>query len=301
MSHSSDLTEVLVGLGVDVRKVQGDEINARCPVHHLTKGRESSRFSWYMNADSGLWHCFSCGARGNLPMLVSQITDDPAALWNIQTHLINSGIQRLTSEEVVEREREPEVDWSVYARFLPLPEAVRKQRRLSQEASHRYGIRWDTDNKAVVIPIVSPLGELRGWQLKKTGWVRNVPTGVHKGSTLFGIERAIGSTAVLLESPLDVVRFHSVIDNREVSAIASFGANVSDTQISIIADKFDRLIVAMDNDQAGKLETRRLAKALPSFRKGIRYWKYIDSVKDLGDMSDYQIVSGIDMVTSVYV
>jgi hypothetical protein len=301
MSHTADLTEVLRDLGVEIHKVHNDEINGRCPVHRLSKGRESSRYSWYLNSDSGLWYCFSCGGRGNLSQLVSQLTDDPSALWSIQTHLINSGIQRLTSEEEIEREKEPDVDWSVYAKFLPLPEALRNQRRLSQEASQRYGIRWDTGNKAVVIPIVSPLGELRGWQLKKTGWVRNVPTGVHKSSTLFGIERSVGSTALLLESPLDVVRFHSVVEPNDVSAVATFGANVSDVQIRILADRFDKLIVAMDNDQAGKLETRRLSKVLPSFRGGIRYWKYVDGVKDLGDMTDYQIVSGVDTVASVYV
>jgi hypothetical protein len=301
MSHSNDLTEVLVGLGVEVKRVQGDEINARCPVHHLTKGRESTRYSWYMNSDTGLWYCFSCGARGSLPMLVSQLTDDPSALWNIQTHLINSGIQRLTSEEIEERPREPQVDWSVYARFLPLPEGLRKQRRLSDEAVHRYGIRWDTDNKAVVIPIVSPLGELWGWQLKKTGWVRNHPIGVHKGDTLFGIERAIAPVALLLESPLDVVRFHSVYEGREISAVASFGANISAKQIHILTNRFDGLIVALDNDLAGRIETKRMVKSLPSLRAGVKYWKYDEGVKDVGDMTDGQIIKGIQRITSVYV
>jgi hypothetical protein len=301
MSHTDDLTEVLSGLGVEVHKVQNDEINGRCPVHHLTKGRESSRYSWYMNSDTGLWYCFSCGARGNLSHLISQITDDPSALWSIQTHLITSGLQRLTSEERVIHEVRQTVDWSVYARFQPLPESIRKQRRLSDEAVHRYGIRWDTENKAVVIPIVSPLGELWGWQLKKTGWVRNHPVGVHKGDTLFGIERAIAPVALLLESPLDVVRFHSVYEGREVSAVASFGANISSNQIRILTNRFDGLIVALDNDKTGRMETRRLSKSLPSLRSGLKYWKYDEGIKDVGDMSDFQILKGLKRITSVYV
>jgi len=58
-SKSDDIIEVLEDMGDDVHKQTGDEINARCPVHHLYKGRESSRHSWYMNIDTGLWHCLA--------------------------------------------------------------------------------------------------------------------------------------------------------------------------------------------------------------------------------------------------
>lgn len=301
MSHSDDLTEVLTGLGVEIRRVQNDEINGKCPVHHLAKGRESTRYSWYLNIDSGLWYCFSCGARGNLSMLVSQMTDDPSALWSIQSHLITSGLQRLTSEEKEIHEVRVSVDWGQYSRFTALPKPIQQQRRLTDEAIQRYGIRWDTDNKATVIPIVSPLGELWGWQLKKVGWVRNHPEGVHKGDTLFGIERAHAPVALLLESPLDVVRFHSVYEGGDISAVASFGANISANQIKVLTNRFDGLIVALDNDQAGRIETKRLVRSLPSFRNGLKYWKYEDDIKDLGDMTDGQIIKGIQRITSIYV
>lgn len=302
MSHSDDLTEVLSGLGVEIKRVQGDEINGRCPVHHLTKGRESSRYSWYINSDSGLWYCFSCGARGNLSMLVSHLTDDPSALWQIQSHLIHSGIRRLTEvEQEVAVYREP-VDWVHYSKFSPAPDSLLKLRRLDRDVAVRYGIRWDTETKSTVIPIVSPLGELWGWQLKKHGWVRNQPEGVHKGMTLFGIERSHNPIGLLLESPLDVVRFHSVYNGDTISAVASFGANVSEQQASILADRFEGLILAFDNDHAGAMETSRLARSLPSFRKRVKYWRYIDSdIKDLGDMSDHQIMDGLDKVSAIRV
>jgi 5S rRNA maturation endonuclease (ribonuclease M5) len=301
MDRTADLSEVLSDLGVDVHRVQNDEINGRCPVHHLTKGRESTRYSWYINSETGLWYCFSCGARGNLSHLISQLTDDPSALWGIQSHLITSGLQRLTADEQEVHEKRPHVDWGQYSRFQPLGDGMLRHRRLDEEVARRYGIKWDPERKAVVIPIVSPLGELWGWQLKKTGWVRNHPEGVHKGDTLFGIERAFGSIALLLESPLDVVRFHSVYGGSDISAIASFGANISVKQINLLSDRFDGVIIALDNDQAGHIETKRLTRSLASFRRGTRYWKYCDNVKDLGDMTDGQIIKGIASVTSVYV
>lgn len=300
MSTADDLIEVLTGLGVDIRRVYNDEINARCPVHHLTKGRESGRFSWYLNVDSGLWHCFTCGARGNLSMLVSQLTNDPSALWEVQSHLIHSGLDRINSSDTVIEER-PQVDWSQYAQFEPLPDRVVNSRRLDPEVCQRYGIRWDDHKNAVCLPIVSSRGELWGWQKKKTGWVRNHPVGVHKGLTLFGIERAHGSLGLLLESPLDVVRFHTVYGASDISAIASFGANISKTQMDLLSEKFDGLIIALDNDPAGRLETKRLIKSLPSFRAGVKFWKYPDDCKDVGDMRDSQIVQALSELSSIYV
>ena len=299
--RNTDLVEVLSGLGIEINKIQSDEINGRCPVHHRIKGRESTRYSWYLNSESGLWYCFSCGGRGNLSMLISELTNDPSALWSVQSHLINSGLQRLTEQEQEVREVYTPIDWGQYSKFRPLPIRMRELRRLDEDVTAKYGIRWDTSNKATVIPIVSPIGELWGWQLKKTDWVRNHPEGVHKGDTLFGIERAHAGTALLLESPLDVVRFHSVYGGTDISAVASFGANISERQIRLLTDRFDGLIIAFDNDQAGRAETKRLRSRLPSFRNGIRYWKYDTNDKDLGEMSNHTILHGVGQITAVYV
>ena len=300
VAASTDLATVLEGLGVDVHKVHGDEINGRCPVHHKVKGRESSRNSWYLNVDSGLWHCFTCGARGNLSQLLSELTDDPAALWSVQSHLITTGLRRLTPDEAqYDPYVKPDVDWVRYAKFAPVPQSVIDYRNFDPEVAHRFGVRWDPEEKATIVPIVSPLGELRGWQAKKTGWVRNLPEGVNKSTTLFGIERAFGEVGLLVESPLDIVRFHSVYDDMHVNCVSSFGANVSDEQIRLMT-RFRKLIIAMDNDKAGESETRRLAKILPSFREGVRWWHYApDDPKDIGECSDSQILRGLARVSAV--
>lgn len=302
MSRTVDLVTVLEQLGVDVYRTRGDEICARCPVHYKLKGRESTRNSWYMNVDTGLWHCFTCGARGNLPMLLSELSADPATLWNAQSYIITQGLRRLTEEE---REDyvppEPDVDWVTFSKFAPLPERVLALRNLDGETAERFGVKWDKENRLYITPIVSQLGELRGWQAKKGAYVKNTPFGVNKALTLFGIERAYSDTALLVESPLDVVRFHSVYDGLDVNVVSSFGANVSDEQVRILTSRFDRLILALDNDKAGRMETKRLIKILPSFRNGIRFWKYApDDPKDIGEMTDGQIIKGLGNVSRVY-
>lgn len=299
-TRTEDLAGVLESLGVDVHRMRGDEINGKCPVHYKVKGRESTRNSWYMNVDSGLWHCFTCGARGNLSMLVSELSDDPSMLWSVQHIIIEQGLRRLTEDEKEYIIPEPEVDWVTFARFAPLSEAILNLKSLDAGVAKRFGLCWDPEKKCYITPIVSPLGELRGWQAKKKKWVENTPTGVQKHTTLFGIERAFASTALLVESPMDVVRFHSVVEDSDVNCVSSFGANVSDEQVRLLTQRFDKLILAMDNDTAGRNETKRLNAVLPSFRNGIRFWNYTPTdPKDIGEMTDHQIVTGLGNVSRV--
>jgi hypothetical protein len=253
-----------------------------------------------MNSDTGLYHCFTCGARGNLPILISQITGNPDTIVAVQGLLINNSINRINRDEEWE-EPEVEADWTTYAQFASLPNSMLEIRQLDKETAARFGIRWDTKERMTIIPVVSPIGKLMGWQAKKTGIFLNVPTGVHKAQTLFGIERAVSKTALLVESPLDVVRFVSVCPDIDMAPLASFGANVSDDQIHLITSRFDKLIVALDNpriDAAGRMEMRRLHKLWPSFRKGLRYWDYSGTqAKDIGDMTDEEIKTGVHATT----
>lgn len=299
-TRNEDLATVLEQLGVDVHRVRGDEICGRCPVHLKVKGRESTRNSWYMNVDTGLWHCFTCGARGNLSMLLSELSDDPGVLWSVQSIIIEQGLRRLTVDEQEYVKPEPEVDWVTYAKFSPLSPAVLALRNLDGDVAKRFGLCWDTEEKCYITPIVSPLGILQGWQAKKQGFVKNTPTGVEKHGTLFGIERAFGTIGLLVESPLDVVRFHSVSCDPDISCVSSFGANVSDEQVLLMTQRFDKMILALDNDKAGKAETKRLAHLLPSFRGGVRYWHYAPTdPKDIGEMTDGQIIKGLGNVSRV--
>lgn len=255
-----------------------------------------------MNVDTGLWHCFTCGARGNLNQLIAELTPDPGVLWKMQSRIISSGLRRLTTDEAgYDGDVQEGVDWISYAKFAPLPIPLLILRRIEPEIAQRFGIRWNEELKAVVLPIVSPLGELKGWQLKKLGWVRNYPVGVHKGDTLFGIERAFSETTVLVESPLDVARFHSVYDSTDVSCVASFGANVSAEQCKLLS-KFEMVILALDNDRAGHMEMERLRK-LEAIRprKGLFFWDYTGSAsKDLGEMDEDEIITGLERVTHVH-
>lgn len=290
MTTSDNLADLLQQLGVDVRRIDTREISGRCPVHVRTVGKEDNSPSWSMNAETGLWICFSCGARGSLGQLVSELTGEEESIIAVHRLLIDSGLDRLSAPER-ERPQAP-VDWVAYGKFGKVPSRMLKSRRLSPDVAWRYGVRWDGDAKAWITPIVSSLGELKGWQAKKVGWVRNHPEGVQKSDTLFGIERFVAQTAVLVESPLDVVRLGSVFDRPQ--GLASFGAYVSDAQMNLLAAVASSVIIAMDNDDAGLASSKRLFKNLPNFRRGVRWFNYRGiNAKDIGDMTADEIERGV--------
>jgi hypothetical protein len=207
-----------------------------------------------------------------------------------QQFLINAGMERLSSTSTKEKE-EVVVDRDAFFRFKRVADERCEARNLDPDRVYAYGVRWNPRNRSWSIPIISPMGKLMGWQEKKKGWVRNFPVGVEKSKTLFGIERFRSRTAILVESPLDVVRFAMVYKSPQ--ALASFGSYVSKDQLDLLQHSADTLVVAMDNDEAGLEASKRIYKTMSQPRRGIRWWNYSStSAKDIGDMTDDEIRFG---------
>lgn len=290
---TTSIVSVLTSLGVDIRRVGEKEISGCCPVHLKTTGRVDNSPSWSMNAETGAWICHSCGARGSLYGLLSELSGDLSSIWDIKLKLVETGINSLSTEKEVHEEK---IDWILYNKFSDVPEHLLASRNLDRTISRKFGIKWNTDKKAWVIPIVSPDGELNGWQEKKKDWVRNYPVGVKKSESLFGIERFSGGTAVLLESPLDVVRLATV--TTAVQGLATFGAHVSKAQLQLLSNVATGLIVAMDNDSAGRDSSKRIWDSSMRFRDGVLWLDYSHTTaKDIGDMTDSEIMKAVENAT----
>lgn len=286
----TDIADVLRRLGVDVIRTGEKEISARCPVHFKQTGKEDRSPSWSMNGNTGLWICYSCGARGTLSQLVSELTGESDAIVAVHKFLITNSLNRVYTPKTAKKE--VPVDWFTFSKFSVPSDARLQERNLDREAVRKYGIRWDSVNQAWIIPIVAPTGELMGWQSKAKSKVLNYPVGVSKSKTLFGIDSIDSGTCVLVESPLDVVRLSTVMDG--VCGLASFGAHISKDQISLLSMYVNRLIVALDNDEAGLKAAKKLKDVLPTFKSPVTWLRYRHtSAKDLGDMTDLEIYEAV--------
>ncbi len=281
------LVAVLERLGVAITTVGDTEVGGRCPVHHLVVGKEDRSPSWSMNLYSGLCICYSCGAKGNLSQLVLQLTDSSDEAMLVNEHILRSGLDRLKAGVPDPVDSLPSVDLSVFRKFKSVPEQLLEYRRIEPEVAQRFGIRWDPQPRHWIIPIISPTGDLWGWQAKGKDYFRNIPTGVPKSRTLFGIERFKAQIAVLLESPLDVVRLASLRPGLLTHGLATFGAHVSTEQLNLLSRWADTIVIALDNDEAGIEAAQKVARNCPRPRGGINFLRYEHTnAKDIGDMTN---------------
>lgn len=292
----TNFRDVLDALGVDVRRESGNELIGCCPVHEKKTGKPDRSPSWSMNASTGLWLCHSCGSRGNLPQLIAEITGSYESVSSIYHLLMNAGMEQLTKPKV--QKIKSDVDWDAYMSFDKPPYEQLVKRNLKAVVADKHGVKWNYSKNAWIIPIISPSGDLLGWQEKSSYGVLNQPNGVKKSETLFGIDRFSSRTAILVESPLDVVRFASAYSGMQ--CLASFGVQVSNKQIDILEGLCDSLIVALDNDEAGITIGKKLVTALPTFRNGVKwlYYKHTKS-KDIGEMSDDEIGVAVRKATAL--
>ena len=290
----NDLAGALTRLGVNVTTVGDSEIGGHCPVH------ADNSPSWSMNINTGLWICYACGATGNLSQLALRlsVSSDEAMLLN--QFIIESGLESLKANGVGEEVFIPKADVDTSRGFQPVPEQLLKSRGMDASVAHRYGLRWDPQPRHWIVPIVSPSGELWGWQAKGRGYFRNVPVGVNKSRTLFGLDRFRARTAVLVESPLDVVRVASARLGIGVGGLASFGAHVSHTQMSLLSGRADIIVIALDNDEAGITAAKRVYAACPRPRGGISYLRYSHTnAKDIGEMTSDEIEEAVTKASAI--
>ena len=291
---------VLLTLGIETSQ-RGDELLGLCPMHLERTGREDSNPSWSMNAETGVHHCFSCGYKGTLLTLVGEIKEFTTQWGRVDFEAAKDWLRNNIEVNFEYLARQLEEARNSYVMFSPpvtmsearlavfdsvAPDWALEARGLTEAASALYGVRWKKDNNAWITPIRRPSnGDLMGWQEKSQTerFFRNRPTGVAKSKTVFGLDVYKGGTMIVVESPLDAVKLQSL---GIPGGVSTFGASVSDDQIALMK-RADKLIIAMDNDAAGKKASADIFKRIR--KEGMECWflNYTDvEFKDVGDMPE---------------
>lgn len=256
---SLDIVDILADAGVKQIKEGEKEISALCPMHKERVGKEDSHASWSINRHTYVHHCFSCGYSGTLVGLLIDLQG--YAPEDIEAEIAKSSFLR-TMDKIEQKQQEPEearppTEWELSNILTSVPDRLLTLRQLRRHAVDAYGVRWDPDRKAWVLPIYHPDGSLMGVQYRQKGVVINAPKGMNKAITLFGHQQMQLLSSVwvtLVESPLDAVRLYGL----GIPALASFGAWVSDEQITLLCRNYRRVMLAMDNDKVGKQSTDML-------------------------------------------
>jgi 5S rRNA maturation endonuclease (ribonuclease M5) len=289
-----EMKDTLTRLGVDYYSDRGYEIQAECPAHEERTGHKDRNPSFYINADTGAFFCFSCGWKGGLTTLINYKQGSVNAKdWLKEGEGLKLRLKRVLKPK--ERIQEQTyITESMLSAFTVPPADALKSRGLTLSAAVKYELLWDDRRKDWIIPIRDPItGSLLGWQEKgyQIRSFRNYPTGVHKSHSLFGYAQYSVGEMIVVESPLDVIRLASLGIQ---GGVATYGSIVSKAQFNLIRGA-DQLIFAMDNDDAGKKASMDLFHLAKSMEKEAWFFNYHNTdVKDIGGMSLNEIRYGLD-------
>lgn len=290
------MQSLLTGMGIQPINVRGVEIQAHCPAHEERTGHADVNPSWWINSDTGHHICFSCQFKGGLATLVTLFTDGDLTNYK---EFINSPSQMMSRlKNVIETKKEKadtvKVSESMLSAFTRPPDMALLSRGISRYSANLHELLWNNSRDSWIIPVRHMItDELLGWQEKGTTsrFFNNYPPKMKKSNSLFGFDKYDGGVMIVVESPLDVVRMASVHIH---GGISTYGTQVSIAQFNAMRGAF-KLIIAMDNDDAGKAASENLYQLCKEHSKEAWFFNYEHTdVKDIGAMSKNEIESGIE-------
>jgi hypothetical protein len=315
---SFDVESALTALGMDF-DVRGNEASALCPMHAERTGKEDANPSWWINLESGMHMCFSCHYKGNLVQLVCDVKEFYQRSWGTDKgYDYKAGEEWLASvaEMTVEQmlniinslptyleplPKPVEMSEARLAIFVDPPQDALDSRNITAESASKYEVMWDATKKNWILPLREPhFNKLIGWQEKGTidRTFMNRPPGLPKSKTLFGLEHQNESRVIVVESPLDCLRFDSAgIEG----AVAICGSSISIEQVRLLRYS-EQVIAAFDNanlDSAGAKACKEMLELSRKYALNLSFFNYGRSnKKDPGDMTDAELHWGVDNAVS---
>ncbi len=269
---------VLSHYDVRLRRVGADEFRGRCPLptHSSARSNDSFSVSFTRNA----WSCQSAScivARsgrvgGNVFDFVAEMercSIRQAALL-LQQSLVDNQIPptTFTNEEPAPYTQENRPLSFTLSNIDHLHPYV-LSRGLSEEIARYFGVGYYGGNGflhgRIIIPIHNEHGELlaySGRAIDQTEPKYRLPAGFHKSHVLFNLHRAIRTSdrsLILVEGFFDTFKTHQA-GHHNVAAL--MGSNLSERQTNLVGTYFDRAILMLDGDKAGKAATVSAADAL---------------------------------------
>jgi Toprim-like len=119
------------------------------------------------------------------------------------------------------------------------------------------------------------------------------PAGFPRGSYLYGYAAAARSASpfvVLVEGAPDALR----VMEAGYPAVASLGADLTEVQADKLAALNKQVLVAFDNDEAGREGAERAVTRLRGKKVWPRTWSPLQEFKDLGDTPWHEVVAWVE-------
>ena len=281
---AEQVRRVLTGAGIDIEAEYGTDYIIFCPYHNNNRTPAGE-----VSKDHGMFFCFGCQTTKTLVEFIMYTSNRTyfEAVRYIKNKEQENSIEDSVNKALIEKPEFIKYDELLIKRLtnqaLESPRAIKyfEGRSITKESINKFNLGYSEKQDSVIIPVHSPDGLCIGFVARTIEGkeFKNTP-GLPKGRVLFNLHRIKTSSIVyLVESSFDAIR----LDQVGFPAVATLGANVSATQISLLKKYFNNIVLIADNDDAGAIMRDKLIEKLGPVVTSV----YIDKkYKDIGDMDD---------------
>ena len=296
-SYDSDqINEVINVCGITIGSELDTHYLVFCPFHY-----NKNTPACEVDKEKGLFLCFACGERGTLLDLVMRTTNRNyfEASRVISTAAKSIDFASRIEKDIQVREEFLQFDNELIDRLhndlLSSEKAIAyfKGRNIEMDAIKKFKLGYSPKQDMVTVPVYSHTDVCVGFVGRSVeGKSFKNSTGLPRNKVLFNLNNVKFKDIVIVESSFDAIRLWQL----NIPAIATLGANIGKNQINLINKYATRIILAMDQDEAGRTLTRNLNG---SVTVPILNMDFPDEVKDIGDMKDEEIVESFNSLKSL--
>jgi DNA primase len=270
IKNNLQLAVLLRRYRVNLRRSGRDQYRGICPIH-----RGHGRDAFHVNLGRNIFHCFSCGAGGSVLDFVAAMegcTLREAALRLQHETFVPDGRPAAgpDGKQLVTKKRAaPPLGFAL--RGVDSTHAYLAARGIERRTAEEFGAGMYRGSGIfsgrLVIPIHNHLGELVAYSGRAVDGSEpryQFPPGFAKSEILFNLHRAAAAAkpaVVVVEGFFDCFKLHQAGVR---SVVALMGSALSASQQRLLLDRFQRVILMLDGDAAGRRATAEItARLLP--------------------------------------
>lgn len=269
LKRAVSLETVLRHYQVERLRRRRNRMEGRCPIH---RGQRDDSFR--VNLDKNLFHCFSCQAGGSVLDFVAGM--ERCSIRDAALRLqrwFGPGVPNLAvtpaSAQLVRKKEMFNPPLRFTLTHVDPAHSYLAGRGIDRVTAVEFGVgfyaRRGLMSGRIVIPIHNGRGEIVAYAGRAPDDRRpkyRLPWGFHKSLELFNLHRAIAvgsKTVIVVEGYFDCMRVHQA---GFPGVVALMGDSLSARQESALLNQFNRVILLLDGDSAGRRASRAIAAQL---------------------------------------
>lgn len=244
-----------------------------------------------VDKSNGMFICFSCGESGSITDIVMKTTNrnyfEASRLINSKSS--DSDIVLMVEEAMGNSLDYPEFDINEINRLhnnllnSDRAKSYFYNRNINDKSFVDFKLGYSDKQDMVIVPVFDEFSRCLGFVARSIeGKEFKNSVGLPKSKVLFNLNKSKRSNIIMVESSFDAIRLHQL----GFKSVATLGATVSRTQISLLQQYANSIVVCPDADDAGK---KMVDKVAGGIKNKIIEVVSLTGAKDVGDLSDDEI------------